>query len=49
VKELEKETGLSWEIQTEDLRDVNEKARKVQLVIRDRLSNIALDLLNGTS
>lgn len=45
VKELEKETKLSWEIQTEDLMNINEKARKVQLVIRDRLSGIALDLL----
>jgi hypothetical protein len=46
VKVLEKETKLSWEIQTEDLKNVNEKARKVQLVIRDRLSSIALDLLS---
>ncbi|RDW17456.1 hypothetical protein [Oceanobacillus chungangensis] len=46
IKELEKETKLSWEIQTEELKNINEKARKVQLVIRDRLSGIALDLLN---
>ncbi|WP_100372282.1 hypothetical protein [Bacillus sp. FJAT-45037] len=46
VKKLEKETKLSWEIQTEELKNINEKARKVQLVIRDRLSGIALDLLN---
>lgn len=46
VKEIEKETKLSWEIQTEELKIINEKARKVQLVIRDRLSGIALDLLN---
>ncbi|WP_338472631.1 hypothetical protein R4Z10_07810 [Niallia sp. XMNu-256] len=45
VKELEKETKLSWEIQAEDLKNINERARKVQLVIRDRLSGIALDLL----
>ena len=46
VKEIEKETNLSWELQTEELKNINEKARKVQLVIRDRLSGIALDLLN---
>lgn len=46
VKELEKETKLPWTIQTEDLENLNEKARKVQLVVRDRLSGIALDLLN---
>ncbi|WP_078427753.1 hypothetical protein [Alkalihalobacterium alkalinitrilicum] len=46
VKRLENETKLSWEIQTEDLQQINERARKVQLVIRDRLSGIALDLLS---
>ncbi|MBU9713557.1 hypothetical protein [Evansella tamaricis] len=46
VKKLEQETKLSWEIQTEELKNINEKARKVQLVIRDRLSDIALDLLS---
>lgn len=46
VKELEKETKLSWEIQTEDIKNVNKNARKVQLVIRDRLSSIALELLS---
>ncbi|WP_286228474.1 hypothetical protein [Neobacillus mesonae] len=46
VKDLEKETKLPWEIQTEDLKNIHEKARKVQLVVSDRLSGIALDLLN---
>ena len=46
IKELEKDTKLSWEIQTEELKNINDEARKVQLVIRDRLSGIALDLLN---
>ena len=46
VKELEKETKLSWELQTEELKNINVKARKVQLVIRDMLSSIALDLLD---
>lgn len=44
IKMLEKETKLSWDIQSEDIINMNEKARKVQLVIRDRLSGIALDL-----
>lgn len=46
VKKLEQETKLTWEIQTEDLKNSDEKVRKVQLVIRHRLSDIALDLLN---
>ncbi|UCZ54856.1 hypothetical protein LGQ02_08970 [Bacillus shivajii] len=46
VKKLEQETKLSWEIQTEDLKNSNEKVQKVQLVIRHRLSDISLDLLN---
>lgn len=46
VRKLEQETKLSWEIQTEELKSLNEKARKVQLVIRDRFSGIALNLLN---
>ncbi|MCT8137689.1 hypothetical protein H1D32_07920 [Anaerobacillus sp. CMMVII] len=46
VKKLEKEMNLSWEKQAEDLIDSHEKARKVQLVIRHRLSDIALDLLS---
>ncbi|WP_208585949.1 hypothetical protein [Gracilibacillus suaedae] len=45
VIKLEKETELPWEKQAEDLKNINEKARKVQLVIRNRLSDIALDLL----
>lgn len=45
VKELEKETDLFWETQTEDLKHLNEKARKVQLVIRHRLTEIAFDLI----
>lgn len=46
IKGLEKETALSWEIQAEDLKNANEKARKVQLIIRDRLSSIALELMD---
>lgn len=47
VKQLEIETTLSWQVQAEDLKHLNKKASKVQLVIRDRLSSIALDLLNN--
>ncbi|MDN7245629.1 hypothetical protein QWY16_09190 [Planococcus shenhongbingii] len=45
VIKLENETKMSWEIQTEDLQDLDNKARKAQLVIRHRLSEIVLDLL----
>ena len=46
IEALEKGTKSSWEIQTEDLKNIDEKARKSQLVIRNRLWDIALDLLN---
>ncbi|QKG85664.1 hypothetical protein GXN76_15220 [Kroppenstedtia pulmonis] len=46
VRKLESETGLSWEEQTADIMYFNAKARKAQLVIRHRLSEIALDLLD---
>ncbi|MFC0015253.1 MULTISPECIES: hypothetical protein [Allobacillus] len=45
VKNLENETKLSWEKQTEDIEELNEKARKTQLVIRHRLSEIVLELI----
>ncbi|KHF39314.1 hypothetical protein LQ50_15585 [Halalkalibacter okhensis] len=45
VKKLEEETKLTWGEQTVDLIGLDEKSRKVQLVIRHRLSDIALDLL----
>ncbi|MCD8509371.1 MAG: hypothetical protein LRY73_05465 [Bacillus sp. (in: Bacteria)] len=44
VTKLEKETHLSWEEQTRDLQGFDAQTRKVQLVIRHRLSDIALDL-----
>ncbi|WP_249872178.1 hypothetical protein [Oceanobacillus saliphilus] len=46
VASLEKETNLSWEKQTEDIRKRNDKVRKVQLVIRHRLSEVSLELLS---
>lgn len=46
ISKLEKETKLTWEKQTEDIKRLDDKARKAQLVIRHRLSDIALDLMN---
>lgn len=43
---LEKETKLSWEVQTEDIQQLDEKIRKTQLVIRHRLSEIVYNLIN---
>ncbi|RCW73066.1 hypothetical protein [Saliterribacillus persicus] len=42
---LEQETNISWLVQAEDLKDYNINARKVQLVIRHRLSEIVLELI----
>ncbi|MEI5908032.1 hypothetical protein WAK64_13305 [Bacillus spongiae] len=44
ILKLEKETKISWEVQAEDLKEFQEKARKIQLIIRHRLSEIVLDL-----
>lgn len=44
VAKLEMETKLSWEEQTEDLKELDAQPRKVQLVLRHRLSDLALDL-----
>jgi hypothetical protein len=44
VNKLENETRLSWEDQTEDIKDLDIKARKAQLVIRHRISELVLDL-----
>ena len=46
VTKLENETKLSWEIQTEDIQDLDGKIRKTQLVIRHRLSEIVYDLID---
>ncbi|VEF49153.1 Uncharacterised protein [Bacillus freudenreichii] len=46
VSKLEKETGLPWQEQTEDIATLNEKARKSQLVLRHRLSEINWDLMD---
>jgi len=45
IVKLEKETKISWEVQSEDLKEFDIKARKVQLVIRHRLSEIVLELI----
>lgn len=44
VKKLEKETKLGWEIQTEDIEHLHNQARKTQLVIRHRLTEVVMDL-----
>ncbi|GIN23010.1 MAG TPA: hypothetical protein DEO65_14680 [Bacillus bacterium] len=46
IFKLEKETGLSWQEQTEDIASSNKKARKSQLVLRHRLSEINWDLMD---
>ncbi|NBJ70152.1 MULTISPECIES: hypothetical protein [Clostridia] len=46
VIKLENETGLPWEEQAEDLTNLNIKARKAQLVLRHRISEVVLELLN---
>ncbi|WP_044641359.1 hypothetical protein [Risungbinella massiliensis] len=44
VKKLKNETKLTWEEQTEDIQSLSFKARKAQLVIRHRLSEVVFDL-----
>lgn len=46
VIDLERETELSWEKQTEDIKGLDMKARKAQLVLRHRISDIVLELLS---
>jgi hypothetical protein len=44
INMLEEEVLLSWQEQSEDLIGLEDEARKVQLVIRHRLTDIYLDL-----
>lgn len=44
VKKLEVETKLPWQEQTEDVSELEEKARKVVLVVRHRVSGAILEL-----
>ncbi|WP_026907731.1 hypothetical protein [Paucisalibacillus globulus] len=44
IKMLEEEVLLSWKEQSEDLKGLEDEARKAQLVIRHRLTDIYLDL-----
>lgn len=46
VVKLENETNLSWEEQTEDIEELIIPARKAQLVLRHRITEVVLDLLN---
>ena len=43
INMLEEEVLLSWEEQSEDLKGLTDEARKAQLVIRHRLTDIYLD------
>lgn len=45
VVKLEEETQLTWIAQTEDIKNLDEKARKAQLVIRTRLTELVIDML----
>lgn len=45
VNKLENETKLSWEEQTADIKELSIEARKAQLVIRHRLTEIIMDLV----
>ncbi|RHW38910.1 hypothetical protein D1B31_13075 [Neobacillus notoginsengisoli] len=44
VIKLEQETKRPWEIQAEDLQELDPRAQKAQLVIRHRLSEVVLEL-----
>lgn len=46
IEKLETETALSWQEQTADIASLSDKARKSQLVIRHRLGEIQLDLVD---
>ncbi|WP_221563391.1 hypothetical protein [Alkalihalobacillus sp. TS-13] len=46
IIKLEKETKLPWKVQVEDLKIPDENVRKTQLVIRHRLTDVVLDLLD---
>ncbi|KGP91454.1 hypothetical protein N780_19805 [Pontibacillus chungwhensis BH030062] len=46
VLKLEKETELPWQEQAEDLKSEDDRIRKTQLVLRHRISEMVLDLLD---
>lgn len=46
ISRIENEIKLSWEKQSEDLKELDEKARKVQLILRQRLTDIVLELVD---
>ncbi|MFB1051284.1 hypothetical protein [Paraliobacillus sp. JSM ZJ581] len=45
VAKLEKETKISWEEQSEALKECNIEGRKVQLFIRHHLSMFVLEMI----
>lgn len=46
IVKLENETDLSWQEQSADLEKVNLKARKAQLVLRHRMTEVVLNVLD---
>ncbi|MEB1808504.1 MAG: hypothetical protein LPK26_14635 [Bacillaceae bacterium] len=45
VEKLENETKLPWQTQTEDLENLDGRARKAQLVLRHRMTELAYELI----
>ncbi|WP_026691006.1 hypothetical protein [Alteribacter aurantiacus] len=48
VKRLEDESERSWRVQTEELEQLDERARKAQLVVRERLTEIVWEIKDGS-
>lgn len=46
IVNLENETALPWQEQSADLENVSTAARKVQLVLRHRISDVVLNILD---
>jgi hypothetical protein len=46
IKTLERETGLLWEVQGEDLQARDPRVKKVQIVTRHRLTEVVMDLMD---
>lgn len=46
IVKLESETALSWQKQSDDIEKVNIKSRKTQLVLRHRISDVVLNVLD---
>ncbi|MEH7235151.1 hypothetical protein [Bacillus sp. JJ1562] len=44
IREMEEDTEIPWEDLSEDLYELNVEARKAQMVLRDRISELFFDL-----